>query len=113
MIPQVAQMKRGRLSPGGTRCSTLAPQALQNFIRLEIYAVERALYKDDSIMPLTGLSVARPAVRIAHGPARRRIQLQEEIGMKVIGLAAIALAIIFAETAVADTGALHGSWKGP
>jgi len=33
--------------------------------------------------------------------------------MKVIGLAAIALAIIFAGTAVADTGALHGSWKGP
>ena len=33
--------------------------------------------------------------------------------MKVTGLAAIALAIIFAGTAVADTGALHGSWKGP
>jgi hypothetical protein len=33
--------------------------------------------------------------------------------MKAIGVAAIALAIIFAGTAVADTGALHGSWKGP
>ena len=80
MIPQVVQIKRGRLSPGGTRCSTFAPQALQKFIRLAIYAVERALYKDDPIMPLTGLSVARPAVRIAHGPARRRIQHRDEIG---------------------------------
>jgi len=33
--------------------------------------------------------------------------------MKVIGIAAMTLAIIFAGTAVADTGALHGSWKGP
>ena len=33
--------------------------------------------------------------------------------MKVIGLAALTMAIIFAGTAVADTGALHGSWKGP
>jgi len=33
--------------------------------------------------------------------------------MKVIGVAAMTLAIIFAGTAVADTGALHGSWKGP
>ena len=33
--------------------------------------------------------------------------------MKVIGLAAMTLAIIFAGTAVADTSALHGSWKGP
>ena len=33
--------------------------------------------------------------------------------MKVIRVAAMTLAIIFAGTAVADTGALHGSWKGP
>jgi hypothetical protein len=33
--------------------------------------------------------------------------------MKVIWLAAMTMAIIFAGTAVADTGALHGSWKGP
>jgi hypothetical protein len=33
--------------------------------------------------------------------------------MNVIGLAAMTLAIIFAGTAVADTSALHGSWKGP
>jgi hypothetical protein len=33
--------------------------------------------------------------------------------MKAIGVAAMTLAIIFAGTAVADTGALHGSWKGP
>jgi hypothetical protein len=33
--------------------------------------------------------------------------------MKVIWLAAMTMAIIFVGTAVADTGALHGSWKGP
>ena len=33
--------------------------------------------------------------------------------MKISGLAAIALAIFFAGTAVADTSELHGSWKGP
>ena len=33
--------------------------------------------------------------------------------MKVTGLAAITMAIIFAGTAAADTNALHGSWKGP
>ena len=33
--------------------------------------------------------------------------------MKVTGLAAMTLAIVFAGAAFADTGALHGSWKGP
>jgi hypothetical protein len=33
--------------------------------------------------------------------------------MKVTGLAAMTLAIVFAGTVVADTGTLHGSWKGP
>ena len=33
--------------------------------------------------------------------------------MKVIGFAAMILAMVFAETAVAESGALHGSWKGP
>ncbi len=33
--------------------------------------------------------------------------------MKVIWLAAMTMAIIFVGTAVADTGALQGSWKGP
>jgi hypothetical protein len=33
--------------------------------------------------------------------------------MKAIWLAATTIAMCFAEAAVADTGALHGSWKGP
>ena len=33
--------------------------------------------------------------------------------MKAIWLAAITAATLFAGAAVADTGALHGSWKGP
>lgn len=33
--------------------------------------------------------------------------------MRVTGLAAMTWAIVFAGTAIADTGALHGSWKGP
>jgi len=33
--------------------------------------------------------------------------------MKAIGLGAMTLAVIFAGTALADTGVLHGSWKGP
>jgi hypothetical protein len=33
--------------------------------------------------------------------------------MKVIGFAALMMAMVFAQTAVAEPGALHGSWKGP
>ena len=33
--------------------------------------------------------------------------------MKVIGLAALIMTIIFAGAAAAEPGALHGSWKGP
>ena len=33
--------------------------------------------------------------------------------MKAMWLAAMTMAMIFAESAAADTGALHGSWKGP
>jgi hypothetical protein len=33
--------------------------------------------------------------------------------MKATSLAAMTMAIVFAGTAVADTSALHGSWKGP
>ena len=33
--------------------------------------------------------------------------------MKVTGLVAMTMAIFFMGAAIADTGALHGSWKGP
>ena len=67
-------------------------------------------------MPPTGfLSTGRPgrpAVRIARGPAPGRIRLPED-RMKVIRLVAMTMALFFAGAAIADTGALHGSWKGP
>ena len=52
------------------------------------------------------------AVRIAHGPAPGRIQLPED-RMKVTGLVAMTMALLFASVAIADTSALRGSWKGP
>src|SRR5512141_2939247 len=52
------------------------------------------------------------AVRIVHGPASGRIQLPED-RMKVTGLVAMTMALFFAGAAIADTSALHGSWKGP
>jgi len=65
--------------------------------------------------PVGSGSTIRPvaaAVRIAHGPAPRWIQLPED-GMKVTGLVAMTMALFFAGVAIADTSALHGSWKGP
>jgi hypothetical protein len=41
-----------------------------------------------------------------------RIRLVED-GMKATGLVAMALTILVAGAAVADTALLHGSWKGP
>jgi len=58
MIPQLVQMWRAMLSPGGTRCSTRAPQALQKFMRLPIQGIEGALYKDDPSLHVAGLRVA-------------------------------------------------------
>jgi hypothetical protein len=56
--------------------------------------------------------IANTAVRIAHGPAPARTQLWED-SMKAMWIAAMTVATLMAGTAVADTGALHGSWKGP
>src|SRR6185503_19479261 len=114
MIPQLVQIWRGRLSPLGTRCSTGAPHALQNFIPMERVGLAKINY-------IGTLSVAgcSPPNGSRFWLELHMIRLPGWIElpgdrMKAIGFFAGAMAIFLAgTTAFADSAILHGSWKGP